>query len=369
MTDNSTKDDTTKDDTTKEDTTKDDTTNDDTTTETKQSDEDGIGWFQRPTITDRFYYGLHQESTLVELEGVQACNGSILIECLTGIGSTSTICGAHIIGALSLPCVAVFISPSLPAMTSIHKHCPTSAIRIYGDASVCVAISDHALNASEQNGVIWQICQSLMDFAQRRCVTHIISVDGFPIKDNIQRRIDEIAKKAQTETQNRSDSSNDAEEKTQKLKDEKVDALFSTVRYLSTDKEIAEQLHSKGHTGIKTMQIMGGSGAMMQLAFCSDMFSSSTAAQQQQKDAPPIAFTAMFAPDPVHIPDRRGAVLVVTLLREIWKLQQISVDALQKDANRLQKKVQETVDQIASQMEQQRRIQLQKSAAPAHMYM
>merc|ERR1712154_131392 len=90
---------------------------------------------------------------------------------------------------------------------------------------------------------------------------------------------------------------------------------FEIVRYLTTKKD--------GHEGIKTMQIMGTTGAMMQMAFCGDVYSNS---YEDNKDNPDIPFTALLGPDPVHIPDRRGALLVITLLRDIWNLGQIKLD-------------------------------------------
>eukprot|EP01084_Bolivina_argentea_P250838 420458_1 len=332
---------------------------------------EALGFFERPKIFARYKYGTNNESTLIEFEGVKHCNKSILIEALKGIGTTSTVVGAHIIGVLKLPCIAVFVSSTLPAMTSVHKFMPTSAIRIYGNKNVCVAISDYALHSTERSDTIWQICQSLVDFSRRHQCQHIISVDGFPVKDKVQKQIDKLAKMHGKDPNDAQTLDLNKNKDIEKKNEQKTKDIFETVHYLTTDKSIAETLQKDGHKGIKTMQIMGATGAMMQLAFCGDIYCNDvnindTMNDDNNKDI--VLFSAMLAPDPIHIPDRRGALLTIRLLRDIWGLKQINLDALQKDADRLQKKIEQTVTEIASQMQQQRRIQMAKAAPPAHMY-
>mmetsp|Transcript_15725 Transcript_15725/g.24929 ORF Transcript_15725/g.24929 Transcript_15725/m.24929 type:complete len:338 (+) Transcript_15725:47-1060(+) len=333
---------------------------------TEEKTEETLGYFERPKICARFKYGSHKESTLLEFEGVDQCNGSMLIEALRGIGTTSTVVGAHLIGTLKLQCVAVFVSPSLPAMTSVHKFMPTSAIRIYGNKEMCVAISDYALHSTDRCDIVWQICQSVMEFAQRHKCKHIISVDGFPVTGGVQQQIESMAKqhmKQQQKLQNHSAAEDDDEDKEKEKETEPAADPFAVAHYLSTDKSIAEKLKQSGHEGIKTMQIMGATGAMMQMAFCGAFYGD--AEEDNQADVP---FSALLAPDPVSIPDRRGALLAIRLLREVWGLHEIDVESLQQDAARLQEKVQQTVSEIATQMQAQRRIQMQAQRPPQHMY-
>jgi len=93
-----------------------------------------------------------------------------------------------------------------------------------------------------------------------------------------------------------------------------------------------------GHEPVKTGQILGVTGTMLAWSLTADC------------DDPPL--TCLLAPDPVDIPDQRGAVLIVHLLKEIWHLQ-IDASELEIEAKRLYKKIEHTISDIKNQVKSQ----------------
>jgi len=93
-----------------------------------------------------------------------------------------------------------------------------------------------------------------------------------------------------------------------------------------------------GHEPVKTGQILGVTGAMLAWSFTA------------KPDDPPL--TCLLAPDPVEIPDQRGALLTVKLLKEIWHVQ-VDVSELELEAKRLAQKIQSTFESIRNQVKKQ----------------
>ncbi len=74
----------------------------------------------RPKHISTFHYGCERnKSCLIEFEGVTMTNGSLFVECLSGVGTTSSVVGAYIVGELELPLVAVFHSPEVCGMSPL----------------------------------------------------------------------------------------------------------------------------------------------------------------------------------------------------------------------------------------------------------
>jgi len=298
-----------------------------------------------------YYYGKNQESRLVEFDGASKCNRTIFVEGLSGVGISSSVVSAYVVGHLKLPLIAVFESEHLPAMCSIHKYLATSSIRIYGNEYVCVALGDHQISAVQQSELVWDMAYAFADFARRHLCTDIISIDGYPVKDDVQKQIQSIAQMIPQKNQknvpiSRDDDEDNEEEKkpsqpNDKLNETNVQAKkspFEIVGYLTTSKEIGPALKKLGHEPVKTGQILGVTGAMLAWSFTA------------KSDDPPL--TCLLAPDPVEIPDQRGALLIVTLLKEIWHLN-INTSELEIEAKRLAAKIQSTIDTIRNQVKKQ----------------
>jgi len=127
---------------------------------------------------------------------------------------------------------------------------------------------------------------------------------------------------------------------------------FEIVGYLTTSKEIGPILKKMSHEPVKTGQILGVTGAMLAWSFTA------------KSDDPPL--TCLLAPDPVEIPDQRGALLTVNLLKEIWHLQ-IDTSELEIEAERLAQKIQTTIENIRTQVKKQ--YSQSTSKPPAGMYL
>lgn len=192
----------------------------------------GLGLFERPKVVGKYAFGANKTSYLLEFEGVEACNGSTFIEGLSGVGTTATVVAAYLIGQLELPLIAVYYNPSLPPMTSIHKSVPSSPVRIYGNAHVCVAVGDYPLASDKFGRTIWVIARCLLQFANRHRCRHIICIDGFPIESAIEKKIQSIAREAEKSGHSRRDS----------IEKEVPNDVFSTLGYLTTEKDIALEL-------------------------------------------------------------------------------------------------------------------------------
>lgn len=137
-----------------------------------------------------------------------------------------------------------------------------------------------------------------------------------------------------------------------------------------------------GHNGIKSGQILGVIGAVMQLAYAAnDMQFFSTEentniavqstddyknenVDESVESCGPIPFSALLAPDSVSVPDRRGASLVVKLLQEIFGIN-IDSQKLAEQAERLAAKVMQTINEIQKQITKEKRY---KSQPPPGMY-
>jgi len=286
----------------------------------------------------------NKESRLVEFEGASKCNRAIFVEGLSGVGISSSVVSAYLVGHLKLPLIAVFESEHLPAMCSIHKYLATSSIRIYGNESVCVALGDHQVSAVSQSELVWDMAYAFADFARRHLCSHIISIDGYPVKDDMEKHIQSIAQLIPQKNQkgiaipldddnqkNKPNENKDANEEVKK-------SPFEVVGYLTTSKDVGPVLKKMNHEPVKTGQILGVTGAMLAWSFTA------------KSDDPPL--TCLLAPDPVEIPDQRGALLIVKLLKEIWHIK-VDISELELEAKRLAEKIQSTIENIKAQVKKQ----------------
>jgi len=305
------------------------------------------GYVPRPRVISRFHYGKENESHLVEFEGSEKANGSVFIQGVSGVGVTATVVSAYLIKELNLPIVATFESPHLPAMCAIHSFRATPMIRIHGDSEVCVAVGDLPISPSEKSEILWDITRAFADFARRHRCKHMITVEGMPIKNEFDREISKIErmlpKDPETVELSREDSGRN--------EDEEKDP-YAVARYVTCDAEMAKKLKKLGHKPVKTGQIIGLTGATLSF--------SDTASN----DDPPV--TVLLAPDPVKIPDQRGALLVVRLLRELFALD-LDTSTLESEAKRLTDKIKSTIADIREQISSQ--VQRATRPAPANMYL
>jgi len=324
-------------------------------TEVKEEDE-FIGYYERPKVLGRYEYGKHKKLELIELQGSENLKGSTLIVGFAGIGTTSTVVSAFLIGEKNLPLVAVFQSAELAALCSVHKYQATASLRIYGDNRMCVCVGDLQLSAVSQAELIWTISEALIDFARRHNCTHIVAVDGFPIRSGVD-RLKHYVRQQQEQLNGGSLKNEKAETmEDQILKDQDAkepNDLFLKVGYLSNNKDVGIKLKNLGHKAIKTGQIIGVTGALLAASYVCN------------QDDPPL--TVLLAPDPVQIPDQRGALLAVKLIRELFGFNEIKIEQLEVETKRLATKIDEAIKDVQAQITRQFQQYLPKQP-PSGMY-
>ncbi|ETO27885.1 hypothetical protein RFI_09247 [Reticulomyxa filosa] len=138
---------------------------------------------------------------------------------------------------------------------------------------------------------------------------------------------------------------------TDQIADDQKDP-YAVARYITCDLEMAKKLKELGHKPVKTGQIIGLTGAILSFSYTAS------------SDDPPV--TVLLAPDPVKIPDQRGALLAVRLLREIFALD-LDTSTLETEAKRLADKIKATIADIKEQISSQ--VQRASRPAPSNMYL
>jgi predicted ATP-grasp superfamily ATP-dependent carboligase len=325
--------------------------------EDKKAMADYPGFKKRPRVISRFPYGPNNESHLVELEAATNCNGSVFVEGVAGVGVVSTVVAATLIKQLSLPLVAVFESPELPQMASVHSFRATAPFRIYGDSTVCVATGDVPISAASKSHLIWQIVRAFTDFARRHKCTHIVTVEGNPIKAGLEKEFKSIAKllpKGEGGFGGSTSTDEDTEKKVDEDESEEDGDPFATVKFITCDEAIGKKLKEMGHGPVRTGQIVGLTGGLLQWSFTAPL------------EDPPV--TCLLAAAPQDLPDQRGALLAVKVLRELFSLADLDITELESETTRLGEKIKATIEDIKTQITSQLK-QMQPAAPPTHMYM
>lgn len=322
------------------------------------NDEKYPGYYPRPRVVSRFHYGPNNESSLIELDGSDLCSGSVFVEGLNGVGITSTVVSAYLVGTLKLPLVAIFFSPRLPAMCSVHSYRGTSPIRIYGNKEICVAVGDIEMQPIQQSDLVYQICKAFLDFARRHKCRHVVSIEAYPVKGDMNRQLRSIARMMPKDKKTIQLGGGDSDEDDGKASKNdsgkpKGKKIYEQVGFLTTSREIGEKLLAEGHKPVQTGTIIGTTGAMLTTSF--------TCAS----DDPPL--TAILAPDPVQLPDQRGALLAVQVIKEHFGVSSIDTTELKTEAERLANKISSTIETVKQQV--RRQYVPQRGAPPPGMYM
>jgi len=342
------------------------------------------GCINRPKIISRFYYGPHNESYLLECAGAELVNGSLFVQGIKGIGVTASVVSAYLVEELKLPLVAIFHSPNMAAMCSTYCYRPTPPVRIYGNADVCVAVGDLPFSAIDDSALLWYMAQAFCDFARRHRCKHVVTVEGLPIENELEKEIQKIAKREGLDIEHHGDeivgvprdSSEDEmdgakdvlemeqhdqhpqlvisdSEDAEQEEDQKTKDPYATIRYITCCETLAKKLYDMGHRPVKTGQILGVTGALLSLStILSD-------------EDPP--FTALLAPDPVNMKDQRGALMAVKLLRDLFGLQ-LDTTTLDKETQKLADKTNLIITNIKEQIQNQLD-QLKPGSPPPYMYM
>jgi uncharacterized protein len=106
-------------------------------------------------------------------------SGATLVFGFPDVGLVGVIAAAHLIEELNLSEVAYLDSRLLPPLIVLHEGLPHSSIRIFGNDSILITISEAPIPVD----IIYPIMDSLMDWAKSKNVKMMISLSGIPIQD------------------------------------------------------------------------------------------------------------------------------------------------------------------------------------------
>jgi len=95
------------------------------------------------------------------------------------VGLVGVIAASHLISELNLTEVAYMNSRLLPPLIVLHEGLPHSPIRIFGNGSILLAVSETAISAE----TIYDIMHSLINWGRSKNVRMMISMSGIPVQD------------------------------------------------------------------------------------------------------------------------------------------------------------------------------------------
>jgi uncharacterized protein len=95
------------------------------------------------------------------------------------VGLVGVIAASHLIQELGLEEVAYMDSPLLPPMVVLHEGLPHSSVRIFGNHSILLTVSETALPAE----LIYPVMHTLIDWGRNKGVKMMISISGIPVPD------------------------------------------------------------------------------------------------------------------------------------------------------------------------------------------
>ncbi len=113
------------------------------------------------------------------IERSKVPSGATLVFGFPDVGLVGVIAASHLIDELKLSEVAYFDSELLPPLIVLHEGLPHSSIRIFGNDSILITISEAPIPVD----VIYPIMDALIDWAKSKNVKMMISLSGIPIQD------------------------------------------------------------------------------------------------------------------------------------------------------------------------------------------
>ena len=120
---------------------------------------------------------MSEQVKIVEKEKIP--QGATLLFGFPDVGLVGLIAASHLVDELSLSEVAYVDSTLLPPLIVLHEGLPHSAIRIFADHNVLLAISEVPIPAD----MIYLIMDALIEWGRSKGVKMMISLAGIPIQD------------------------------------------------------------------------------------------------------------------------------------------------------------------------------------------
>ena len=113
------------------------------------------------------------------IEKQQIPSGGLMIFGFPDVGLVGVIAASHLIEELNLVEVAYVDSKLLPPVIVLHEGIPHSPMRIFGNEKILLAASEIPISAD----IIYQVMDSLIDWAKGKKAKMLVSLSGMPIED------------------------------------------------------------------------------------------------------------------------------------------------------------------------------------------
>lgn len=120
---------------------------------------------------------MSEQVKIVEKEKIP--QGATLLFGFPDVGLVGLIAASHLVDELSLSEVAYVDSTLLPPLIVLHEGLPHSAMRIFADHDVLLAISEVPIPTD----MIYPIMDALIEWGRSKNVKMMISLAGIPIQD------------------------------------------------------------------------------------------------------------------------------------------------------------------------------------------
>lgn len=125
---------------------------------------------------------MFEESDLNDIriiEKKQIPSGALMLFGFPDVGLVGVIAASHLVEELGLTEVAYLDSKLLPPLIVLHEGLPHSAIRIFGNNDLLLAVSETPVSAD----MIYQVIDALVDWGKSKKARMMISLSGIPLED------------------------------------------------------------------------------------------------------------------------------------------------------------------------------------------
>ena len=113
------------------------------------------------------------------IEKKEIPKGAVMIFGFPDVGLVGVIAASHLISELNLTEVAYVDSRLLPPIIVLHEGLPHSAIRIFGNHQILLAVSEIPL----REDLVYPVMHALIDWGKEKEVKMMISLSGIPAQE------------------------------------------------------------------------------------------------------------------------------------------------------------------------------------------
>jgi uncharacterized protein len=113
------------------------------------------------------------------VEKGQIPSGAVMLFGFPDVGLVGVIAASHLIEELNLAEVAYVESKSLPPLIVLHEGLPHSAIRVFGNHDILLAVSETPVAAD----MIYPVVDALIDWGREKKAKMMVSLSGLPVQE------------------------------------------------------------------------------------------------------------------------------------------------------------------------------------------